>query len=426
MNSDPLAPVAAYEDVYDDGPGPEEPAGPRLTFRPAASIVPTRPEWLWERWLCAGALHLLVGRQGHGKTTFSAWVVGNLTGGRLFPGATAARGPLSCAMLSLEESGDRQVARLRAVGADVDRVMVLGDVEDVDPDGRRYRRPWRLPQDCGVLERFLVEHGVSLVVVDGLGYSVAGDSHNYGNVGQALSALAGVAERTGAAILGLTHPPKGGSDPVTSAIGSTAWTAVARVVWLLGLDPDDDHQRRRVVQVAKSNFRMPETGISFTISDNERWECGYVDGLGSSTVTAEALAAASVPPEERTEREEARQVVRSILRDGPIDTAELVKLTRAAGLSDRTVERARRDLGAVAQRRNDPTTGKVVGWTVALPDQTPTTPPPTPPPTLSGGLGGLGGVGVTSTLPESPQAHTAHTAHSTAGGLDTIANPEPF
>ena len=97
-----------------------------------------------------------------------------------------------------------------------------------------------MPQDCGVLEAVLSEQNVKVVVVDGLGYSVAGDSHNYSNIGSALSALAGAAERSGCAVLGLTHPPKGGSDPVTAAIGNTAWTAVARIVWVLGVDPQDE------------------------------------------------------------------------------------------------------------------------------------------------------------------------------------------
>ena len=94
-------------------------------------------------------------------------------------------------------------------------MFILGQVADRDDDGRPYQRPWRLPGDCAALEVTIAELGVAMVTIDGLGYSIAGDSHNYANVGAALSALAGVAERTGCAILGLTHPPKGNSDAVT-------------------------------------------------------------------------------------------------------------------------------------------------------------------------------------------------------------------
>jgi hypothetical protein len=53
-----------------------------------------------------------------------------------------------------------------------------------------------------------------------------------------------------------------------------------------------------------------------------------------------------------------------------MDTAALLKMTRAAGLSDRTVKRARADLKVVASQRHDPTTGRVIGWELRLPDGT--------------------------------------------------------
>jgi hypothetical protein len=219
-----------------------------------------------------------------------------------------------------------------------------------------------------VLETFIRDHEIRVLIVDGLGYSITGDSHNYAVVGSALSALAGVAERTGCAVLGLTHPPKGASDPVTSAIGSTAWTAIPRIVWVMGVDPEDESEQRRVCRVGKTNYRSPENGISFTIGNDERYECGFVTGLGLSKVTAEDLMAARQSDGERSEREEVRDLLESILGAGPVDTAEVLKATRATGVSDATVKRARRDLGVISTPRKDSVTGKLLGWSLALPD----------------------------------------------------------
>ena len=401
---------------------PWEQSGPRLTFRQAATIQPTKPEWHWERWQPRAALSLLVSRQGFGKTTFATYVVGNLTTGRCFPDDPTVRDPVTCAILSLEEPADRLVARLHATGADVTRVLIVGDVEDLDDEGRPFRRPWRLPQDCAVLERLLGDQGIGFLVVDGLGYSVTGDSHNYGAVGQALSALAAVAERSACGILGLTHPPKGAADPVTAAIGSTAWTAVARVVWVLGIDPEDDTGSRRVVRVSKSNFKLPENGLAFTIGDDERFECGFVTGLSSSSVTAEDLVAASTPAGERTEREEARELVKSILKaeSGPMLVADLLKLTRAAGFSDTTVKRARHDLKTRAKPQQEPGTGKVIGWSVELPA---TTGPPTGPGTPRGPVGPLGPVVTTTTYTDSFSARRPSGSSEPSEGL---GSPPPF
>ena len=358
-----------WAELHDDGPQPQREVTrrPRLMFQKAGQVGPTKPDWLWRNWLEARSLHLLIGRQGGGKSTVATWVIATLTRGAAWLDDPTSREPIRCAMLSLEEPAERLTARLLAVGADLDQVLIIGDVEDLDREGKSYPRPWRLPKDCGVLEELLNSEHVGLVVIDGLGYSVGGDSHNYANVGSSLSALAGVAERTGTAILGLTHPPKGASDPVTAAIGSTAWTAIPRITWVLGVDPEDE--KRCVVRVGKTNYAEPPSGLAFTIDSDDKYEVGYVSNLMASSVAAEDLTAAAPAPGDRTEREEARELVRSLLASGPMDTADVMKQTRAAGLSDTTVKRARRDLRVTAESRKDATTGRHVGWLMRLPDQ---------------------------------------------------------
>jgi hypothetical protein len=323
-----------------------------------------------------------------------------------FPNDAEHRDPVPCAVLSLEEPADRLVARLHGANADLGNVIVAGDVQDIDEDGEPFRRPWSLPGDCGILEDLIVSQSVGLLTVDGLGYSIKGDSHNYAIVGAALSSLAAVAERTGCAIVGLVHPPKGGSDPVTSAIGSTAWTAIPRVCWVLGADPEDESGTTRVVRVSKTNYREPDHGYAFTIASDDRYDCGVVAGMNRSDVTAEDLVAATATGSEKTERSEAREMVRSILAAGSMLTAELLKLTRQAGVSDRTVERARRDLQVVSTQRKDPTSGRVIGWELSLPAHPAT---PLRQSSAFGGIGGVGGVGVNreNKCELEPDRHTA-------------------
>ena len=220
-----------------------------------------KPVWRWRYRLVARAVQLLTGRQGSGKSTFAAWLAGQLSTGRPWPGEAEPRAPVRCGMLSLEEAPGRLVGRLEAVGAAAGGVVVLRHVDDRDDHDRSYRRPWRLPNDCSLLENVVVEVGLAVVIIDGLGYTVTGDGNSYAVIGQALTALADVAERTGATVLGLTHPPKGNSDAVTAAIGSTAWTAVARISWVMGFDPSDETKQRRVVRPAPgSNYRLPDHG----------------------------------------------------------------------------------------------------------------------------------------------------------------------
>ncbi|MFZ2055929.1 MAG: AAA family ATPase [Acidimicrobiales bacterium] len=341
----------------------DETFGARITHQQAARITPSKPEWLWSGWLLLRALNLLVGRQGAGKTTFVAHLVAALTAGIPLP-SDIGREPLTCAILSLEEPPDRVVARLHAAGADLERVHVLGDVEDHDDDGNLYRRRWSLPRDIKILGNLIEELGIQLVVIDGLGYSIAGDSHNYAVVGSALAALAGEAERSGAAILGLVHPPKGASDPVTAAIGSTAWTAIPRISIVLGVDPNDESGARRLVRVAKTNYREPDAGLQFRIGDDPEFECGYVTALYRDDTTAEVIVGAPVSIEEKGERAEARDVLRTLLAEGPMDADEAIK---ASGINAASLRRPRKDIGVIAEARRN-MLGRVVGWTWRLPE----------------------------------------------------------
>ncbi len=113
------------------------------------------------------------------------------------------------------------------------------------------------------------------------------------------------------------------------------------------------------LRVSKSGYKEPETAHAFTIADNEEFECGVVSDLRDSDVMAEALVSASASSEEKSERAEARDFVRSILADGPMATAEVLKLTRQSGFSDTTVKRARSDLGVRSKQRHDP---QRAGW----------------------------------------------------------------
>jgi putative DNA primase/helicase len=348
--------------------GGEVRAAARLAHQLASTVKVIPPVWRWRGWLVAAAVQLLVGRQGAGKSTFAAWVIAQLSTGRPWPGETESRPPLRCGMLSLEEPAERLAARLIAVGADLDAVEILGQVEDYDDDGRPCKRPWRLPGDCGALETTVRELGLAVVTIDGLGYSVSGDSHNYANVGSALSALAGVADRSGCALVGLTHPPKGNSDATTAAIGSTAWTALARISWVMGTDPDDETGARRVVRPAPgSNYRLPDHGLSFVIGNHDETEAGFVAGLKDSDVDAQAITSPPLPTNgDQPDTRDACSALTVILKEEPVWVKEAFDQMAAAGFSKDQAKGAKAKLKVRSQHFGKPG-DDVQGWKWVLP-----------------------------------------------------------
>lgn len=345
--------VAAYES--------DDPCRPNLLSVPASEVEVKRPEWILHQWIVRGDLHLLAACQGGGKTTFAAYVAAVLTAGKPWLGNRSDPGqPLEVAWLSLEEQQGRIVARLRANGVDDSRIRILGEVVE----GLEDPRPWNLPGDFAALENYLTEYPADLLIVDGLGYAVTGDG-SYPVVARTLSKLGKVAERHRLAILGITHTPKAASNAKTAAIGSTAWTALARILWVIGDDPDQDG--RQVVRVAKSNFEYPPQGIGFSITNDPQTEAGLVSDLTVSEVTAEALVGEREGEEARSERQECAEAIRELLSAGPYGTGPFMDALRSQGFSEATVKRARRQLGVVSVPNSDPKTGKRLGYVLSLP-----------------------------------------------------------
>jgi hypothetical protein len=133
---------------------------------------------------------------------------------------------------------------------------------------------------------------------------------------------------------------------------------------VLGVDPEDDS--KRVARVAKTNYKEPDAGVSFSIASDEEFECGYVVNIKPSNITAAEITAAPVTVEERSERSDAKDFLQDHLQDGPLSADELERAANKAGISRRTLFRARKDLKIVSTRQSD-AHGRAAGWTVELP-----------------------------------------------------------
>ncbi|WP_298207443.1 AAA family ATPase [Ferrimicrobium sp.] len=294
-----------------------------------------KPDWLLKGWLMKGCLHMIAGRPGCGKSTVLAALVAGLSHGR---------GPLGDAIeprhirwLSVEEHEDIVTARLYVSGAAPANAKNLST--DVGP--------LSLPRDMATLKEEM--GGLDLLVIDGLGYSVGGRSESYQAVGELLAGLASIAAETGCAIIGIAHAPKGTGNSDAPVIGSTAWTSVSRVVWVVGDAPatGEGENHERILAVAKTNFKKPES-LSFVLSEDIETELAVAVNFRSSNVAASDLMAA---PEERSERDDLAGAIRVILADGPIARGDLTKRLKAEGFTAErhAVSRAIKAVGAVSR-----------------------------------------------------------------------------
>ena len=198
------------------------------------------------------------------------------------------------------------------------------------------RASWRSRlRDADVLEQAVAAiDDVRLVVIDPIGSFLGGrcDSHRDNEVRGVLAPIVKIAEEHGPAILVVAHRRKSvGGVADDTALGSRAFTGVARSVWHLSRDPQQ-HDRRLLLP-GKSNLSAAGTGLAFTIAGSPgsvHWERDPV------TLTAdEALAAehrSTTPASTPTATDEAADWLREILSPGRWGRRKLKRPRKKRGL----------------------------------------------------------------------------------------------
>jgi len=320
----------------------------RVTLTAASSIQPRPVHWLWADRVPLGSLTLLAGREGIGKSTVGYTLAGDVSRGRL-PGRYAGQ-PRAVLVAATEDSWEHTIVpRLMAADADLDRVFRI-DVETSSGIGTGLS----LPRDLVQVERHVEDNRAGLILLDPLMSRLDGklDTHKDAEVRLALEPLTALADRSGAAVVGLIHVNKGSStDPLTLIMGSRAFAAVARAVLFVMTDPDDDSLR--LLGQEKNNLgRTDLPTLSFridtaTVVDDplDPVTTGRVHWLGESIRTIrEALD--SGDRETRSATTEAADWLGDYLtsKGGTEDSADIKREGLKAGHSADSLKRARRAL----------------------------------------------------------------------------------
>lgn len=317
-------------------------------------------KWLWKGRIPFGKLTLLDGDPGVGKSTVTVEIAARLSCGEPI---TPDRGSARCEPMrtlfitSEDDAGDTIKPRLEAAGANHAMVACLSYV----PDATNHERPISLPEDIPLLERTIVEHRIRLVVIDPLMAHLNGsvDSHKDQHIRAALTPLAQLAQRTGVAFVIVRHLNKSqGGSAVYRGGGSIGIAGAARSVLLLAKDPQDENYR--ILAVSKCNLSKLPPSRRFQLQAESPDGPAHVKWCGFSDYSANQLL------EPQTDRSPALQVatvfLKTQLADGPKRSDEILKAADAAGISERTVARARKTLG-VNRHRNG------THWFMSLPEK---------------------------------------------------------
>jgi len=284
--------------------------------------------WLWEPFIPAGMLSMLSGDPGAGKSFIALAVCADLSRGKL------RDGPQNSLYLSVENPLAETIRpRYDSLGGDPSRFFALKGTLFAE-DGEEQRGAVTLA-DISILDAAIAETKARLIVVDPIqSYFGANiDLHRSNETRPILDGLSKLAESHGCAILLLRHLSKqGGGKAIQRGLGSIDLTGAVRSELLAGSLPDDP-EARALVHIKSNVGRMGHT-LGYSI-DGE----GRFTWTGQSPITALELLASPEGPDRKLT--EATQWLTEKLKGGSLEAREVRDAGEAAGISWRTLQRAK-------------------------------------------------------------------------------------
>jgi len=337
--------LIAAADAEDEG---------RALWQPAIivmrDVTPLETDWLWPNYMPAGAITVLDGDPGLGKSQLTVDLAARLSRGDCMPPQSGPDGtfePRSTLILNAEDDPARTLRpRLDAAGADPARVYFMRGMQTT-VEGED-ERAVVLPLDVQTIGTEVERYGVGLVIIDPFVAHLDGElnTNSDADVRRALAPVARMAEETGAAVVLVRHlNKKSGTSPKYRGGGSIGILGAARAAFVLGCDPQDAD--RRVLAPLKCNLAPEPPALTFTIeavANTSRVCWGESTGL----TAAELLD----PPKSRgdSKLELAKGIISDILKEGQRGSNEVETACTEAGVSVATYRRAKRELGVISEK----------------------------------------------------------------------------
>jgi len=238
-------------------------------------------------------------------------------------------------------------------GADCERIRLLkGVTVPTGKDGQRSFRVFDLQTHLDALKQAIQQTtDCRLVVIDPISaFMPKVDSHKNAEVRSVLAPLAELACRYQIAVVAVSHLNKAvGRSAMQRVIGSVAFSAVARSVWVVVKDANDPS--RRLMLPAKNNLGQDSGGLAFRIVRDDEAPAVRLD-WEPEPVTAgvdEVLQDSKTRPS--PELDEAVEWLAEQLKTGPVAAKEIRARAKRDGLAWATVRRAKERLGVTSAKQ---------------------------------------------------------------------------
>lgn len=324
-----------------------------ITIR-ASDVEPKEIEWLWPNRIPLGMLTVIAGRQGSGKSSLSIDIAARISGGLQWPDNSGNAPWGTVLLLTAEEDIDCVVRpRLDAAGADANNIIIGQSLQVVTEGDETVIRSVFL-QDADAIRDCLENelHDCKAIIVDPIGsYIGDADSHRDNEVRKALTPLAQLAKDFNLAAIAVCHTRKSGGELKQYAddevMGSVAFTALARSVY--HVQPDKHEKDLRYFVPGKINLVKPPPGIGFRVETHQN-KRGYVVWGEMTDLSADDIVRGA---DDMQQGEKAELWLANLMKSGPSESTLAMQKAKEAGLSETTINRAKKKLGIASEKKGN-------------------------------------------------------------------------
>ena len=292
--------------------------------------------WLWFPFIPYGKLTIVQGDPGDGKTTLVLNIAAKLSKGEGLDSKMKLTEPLNVIYQSAEDGlADTVKPRLEAAGANCENISAIDEsIKSLSMIDER-------------LEEAVIRTKAKLLILDPIqAYLGGGMDMNRANEARDMTKkLATLAEKYQCAIVLVGHMNKAaGNKAAYRGMGPIDFFAVARSVLLVGR-VEGEANIRAVVQI-KNNLAAFGHPKAFELSeDGFHW-------LGDYEITADEVLGGIAPKANKLEQ--AKRLLREVAEtNNAMQSNEIFNLAEKQGISRRTLENVKKELGIRARRINN-------------------------------------------------------------------------
>lgn len=310
------------------------------------SEVEAKPiTWLWHNVFPIGKVSLLVGDGGAGKSYFANYMASRITTGRDWIDPEE-RQPAGKVIIITTEDGvaDTIKARAALMGTDQEKLFIIDGIQEgLSGDVMSLS----LGKNIDQIDKTIIKiKDTRLLVFDPITEFIGNiDDHRAAPTRTALAPLASLAEKHNIAILIISHLNKDDAKKlIYRTTGSQSYVNMARAVWAIA--EDEETEDRRFLMPVKQNLSKKPPAFAFSITNGS----GIVFESEPVKIVADEVFGTEDQKYERNQLEEAKTFLLEALELGSVRANEIFKDAHQAGISEKTLRRAKSALNVISYK----------------------------------------------------------------------------